>query len=332
VTFVDTQVGYAVALLPRPKVLEVLDLPEVAYALTATTESATYPMAYAYQPDKEYVPPPDRKPEPLAPIALSVPRVGKALLPDGPYFAADEAGLTELWKQHPQADGRGVRVALVDEGVDLLHPSVQAAKDAHGKLVPKYADIMVQSDPDKNSNWVQFGEPIQTVSGRFAAAGRSWTAPQEGSYRFGIYSRAFYLGLFRSWNKEQDPHLKKSIAVGGVIWDEKNNRVWVDTDGDGNFRNQRALGDYTETHDIDWFGRKKGDNDNRIPFGVKIDRARRAAYLSIAVGGHGALVSGPLAANRLTGGLFDGAAPNAQLIDVNLQALLSVTGEGLCPR
>jgi hypothetical protein len=108
---------------------------------------------------------------------------------------------------------------------------------------------------------------------------------------------------------------KISLSVG-VLWDQTKNRIWIDTDGDGDFRNQRAMGDYAETQEIDWFGRKEGDTDNRIPFGVKIDRQRKAAYLSIAHGGHGAIVAGPLAANRRTGGLFDGAAPNAQLIDV----------------
>jgi hypothetical protein len=126
--------------------------------------------------------------------------------------------------------------------------------------------------------------------------------PRDGTYRFGIYSNEFHLGYFRSWEKKQDPHLKKVSLSVGVLWDQGRNRLWVDTDRDGDFRNQRALGDYAETHDINWFGRKEGHEDNRIPFGVKIDPARKAAYLSIALGGHGAVVAGPLAANRRTGG------------------------------
>jgi hypothetical protein len=115
---------------------------------------------------------------------------------------------------------------------------------------------------------------------------------------------------------KRNPHLRRIALSAGVLWDENGRRAWVDTDGDGSFQNQRALKDYGETHDTDWFGRIEEEDDNRIPFGVKIDRSRHAAFLSIASGGHGAYVAGPLAGNRLTGGLFDGAAPSAQLIDV----------------
>jgi hypothetical protein len=312
VRFADEKVGYALVLLPKHKFMDTLDLPGVASASALAGDSWTY----RFSPERSYVPAADRKPKPVPPISLPVPRVGRSLPKDGPYFAAEEAGLLALWKRHPKADGRGVRVAVVDQGLDLLHPSLRLAKDASGNTVPKVADIMAFSDHAKSPCWVRFGEPVQATNGRFTAAGRTWRVARDGTYHFGIYSNEFHLGYFRFWEKKQDPHLKQISLSVGVLWEERQGRVWVDTDGDGDFRNQRALGDYAETHDIDWFGRKDGDQDNRIPFGVKIDRARKAAYLSIALGGHGAVVAGPLAANRQTGGLFDGAAPNAQLIDV----------------
>jgi hypothetical protein len=312
VQFADKKVGYALVLLARYKLLDALDLPDLVSANAIASNS----WEYRFSPERSYVPPAGRKPKPVPPIILPVPRVGTSLPEDGPYFAAAEAGLLALWKKHPTADGRGVRVAVVDEGLDLLHPSVQLALDKEGKTVPKVADIMTFSDPVKSPCWVQFGEPIKTIKGSLAAAGRIWKVPQDGVYRFGLYTNEFHLGFFRFWEKKQDPRLKKVSLSVGVLWDEAKNRIWVDTDGDGDFTNQRALGDYSETQDLDWFGHKEGDADNRIPFAVKIDRPRKLAYLSIALGGHGALVAGPLAANRRTGGLFDGAAPNAQLVDV----------------
>jgi hypothetical protein len=283
VQFADEKVGYALVLLPKHKLMDTLDLPDIDSASPIASDS----WMYRFSPERSYVPPADRKPKPVATIALPLPRVGRSLSKDGPYFAAEEAGLLDLWKRHPKADGRGVRVAVVDEGLDLLHPSVRLAKDANGNTVPKVADIMTFSDPAKSPSWVPFGEPVCATNGRFTTAGRTWRVPRDGTYRFGIYSNEFHLGFFRSWEKKQDPQLKKVSLSVGVLWDERRNRVWVDTDGDGDFQNQRALGDYTETHDIDWFGRKEGDDDNRIPFGVKIDRARKAAYLAMALGGHG---------------------------------------------
>jgi hypothetical protein len=204
VQFADEKVGYALVLLAREKLLGTLDLADLASASTIAGDSWTY----RYSPERSYVPVAERKPKPVPSITLPVPRAGTSLPKDGPYFAAAEAGLLALWQKHPTADGRGVRVAVVDEGLDLLHPSVQLALDSEGRTVPKVADIMTFSDPAKIASWVQFGEPIKTVNGSLAAAGRTWKVPHDGSFRFGIYTNEFYLGFYRSWEKKQDPRLR----------------------------------------------------------------------------------------------------------------------------
>ncbi len=314
VRFFDAKVGYALAMLPREKVLEVLDLSGVSSALAAASDGD---YSLDYQTPTSGVPPTETKTVP--PIAVPLPHVAIDPPKNGPYFAAAEAGLSELWRQHPEADGRGVRIAVLDRGLDLLHPALREGKDGNGHIVPKVADVISVTTPKEDAGWVQFGDPIQTIKGTFVAAGRTWTAPHDGDFRFGIFNRELHLGeWYRGIGEEENAHLKSVPLSVGVLWDERNNRVWVDTDGDGSFRNQRALGDYAETHDVDYFGRKEGENDNRIPFGVKFDRSSHAAYLSIADSPHGGMVAGPLAANRLTGGLFEGAAPSAQLIDARL--------------
>lgn len=315
VRFADEKVGYLLVMFPREKVLGVADLPGVAYASVAIAD-ADY--SNLYQKDPSFIPQAERKVAAFPPIAIPFPRVAKVLPKDGPYFAAAEAGLPALWRQHPEADGRGVRVAVFDRGVDLLHPALLLAKDRDGNAVPKIADIITLTTPEEDAGWVQFGDTVQTTGGAFVAAGHTWTAPHNGRFRFGIFQREIHLGTW--FPGQNDPHVKALPISIGVLWDEQNNRVWVDTDGDGNFRNQRALGDYGETQDMDYFGRRDSEDDNRIPFGIKIDRARKAAYLSIADSPHGTMVAGPLGANQLTGGLFLGAAPNAQLIDARSPA------------
>jgi Subtilase family len=303
--FADQTSGYVLVTIPRASLLDTLDLPGIAYAYTRDDDRLYYKGPAAKIPQSE------RKAEPVPAITIPYPRVATTVAMDGPYFAADEIGLTELRKQHPEADGRGVRVAVPDEGFDLLHPALQQATDATGKTVPKVADLGTLTGPDEDSGWVRFGDPIHTTNGSFDAAGRTWTVPENGTYRFGIFKTDLVLG------PEDNSKTKKLSLSVGVIWDERGNRVWVDTDGDGSFKNQRALGDYGLSHDIDWFGTQDGESDNRIPFGVKLDTAKNAVYIRIG-GEHGAFVAGPLAANMLTGGLFNGAAPNAQLVDNNL--------------
>lgn len=299
VRYSDNKVGYVLITLPKENLLDALDIPSI--------EDATITHIYN---DDSIVPAANRKILSLPPIALPFPLVARTLSKDDPYFAADEAGLIALWKQHPEADGRGVRVAVVDGGIDLLHPSLQKVATTDGSLIPKVADIEPVDEPKDNANWVPLGEKLQAVDGTFTTADRAWIAPADGTYRFGIYERTLVLG------PEGNSHTKKIAIAVGVLWSEQQGRVWVDTNGDGNFKNETPLGDYADSHDIGFFGEKNSESDSRIPFGVKIDHQKNAVYIAVANDGHGTFVSGPLAANRLTGGLFDGAAPNAQLVDV----------------
>lgn len=299
IKYFDEKVGYVLVALPREKSLQALDISGLAFA--------TVPRLFK---SEDFVPAADRKVAPLPTIEIPIPRVATSLPVDGPYFAAEEVGLTELRKHHPDADGRGVRVAVVDQGIDLLHPEIEKVAGENGKLSTKVADIEVVTSPEENDNWVTFEDPIEVSGGTFMAADRTWTAPANGNYRFGIYERKLVLG------PEGNSHTKTLSISVGVLWSEKEGKVWVDTDGDGSFKNEIGLSDYGKSQDIVFFGKKEGVNDNRIPFGVKIDNERRAVYVAVATGGHGTHVSGPLAGNRLSGGLFDGAAPNAQLIDV----------------
>ena len=302
IDFADEKSGFALITVPREKLLATLDIVGIEYAYTRDDDRIYSQDASAKIPQSE------RKAEPVPAITIPYPRVATTPAPDGPYFATAEIGLDKLRKERPEADGRGVRVGVPDEGFDLLHPALQEAKDAIGNAVPKIADLGSLTQFDEDSGWVEFGESIKTMNGSFEAAGRTWTAPQDGTYRFGILKTDLVLG------PEGNSKTKKVSLSVGVLWDEQKNRVWVDTDGDGSFKNQRALGDYGANYDVDWFGAKDGPDDNRIPFGVKIYAERRAVYIDIG-GEHGAFVAGPLAANRLTGGLFEGTAPSAQLID-----------------
>jgi hypothetical protein len=305
VDYSDERSGYALVTIPREKLLATLDVAGIAYAYTRDDDRIYYQDPAAKVPQSE------RKVEPVPQIVVPYPRVATELPAGGPYFAADEIGLSELRKEHPGADGRGVRVGVPDEGFDLLHPALQEARDAMGNTVPKIADLGTLTTFDEDSGWVRFGDPVKTVNGSFDAAGRTWIVPEDGAYRFGIFKTDLVLG------PEDNSKTKKFSLSVGVLWNEQRNRVWVDTDGDGSFENQRALGDYAVTHDVDWFGAKEGADDNRIPFGVKLDAARNAVYIRIG-GEHGAFVGGPLAGNTWTGGLFDGTAPSAQLVDASL--------------
>jgi len=259
-----------------------------------------------------YVPQSSRTPGPVPSYHVTWLHVATKNTPEGPFFPVDEIGLTTLWRQFPDADGRGIRVGLVDFGLDLLHPAMRYAKDAEGRIVPKLAGIVTTTRPDQDNEWVETYPISISADGNFKAAGTRWRAPPGQSYRFGI---------LRWWSNNpdnmqaQDKQYAVQLAVG-VLWNTTKDVVRVDTDGDHNFTNNVALHDYRVVQKIAWFGKLDAKGDNRIGFAIHIDHDRKAVFIDIAGGEHGAFVGGTLAANRLSGGIFDGAAPMAQIVDV----------------
>jgi len=215
--FSDERVGYIVASLPRERLLDALDIVGISYAAIPRQSE----MNKSISNSDDIAP---FRPET---IRIPAPEVSTAEVESGPYFPAEEAGLRTLWLHHSEADGRGVRIAVVDDGFDLLHPAIQWARKATGEQVRKIVDIDVGTTPDTDDNWVLFGDPLNIESGVFVAAGHTWKVPGLGQYRFGLYRHTITLGYDADSKIHPAPRLELNA---GVLWDEQNGFVWIDSD------------------------------------------------------------------------------------------------------
>ncbi|NJP42038.1 S8 family serine peptidase [Actinacidiphila epipremni] len=254
--------------------------------------------------------------------AKTYPGPGKNTPAKNPYQPAFETGAVDFVKDHPNADGRGITIGILDSGVDVGHPALQKTTTGERKIV----DWVTSTDPilDGDATW----RPMVTaVSGpSFTASGRTWSAPA-GSYYFSTFAESATKGgdMQGDLNRDGD-----TTDVWGVLYDQAAGTVRVDLDNDGDFRDETALKPYKDAYQIGHFGTDDPATaiSESIPFTIEIRKdvpmdpyggtwvGKKADFVNIGVvqSEHGTHVAGITAANGLFGGKMDGAAPGAKIV------------------
>jgi Subtilase family len=269
----------------------------------------------------EIIPLDDPRPDGQVPPTPQTPP-GPATPNNNPYMPIGDTGASQFMAAHPTWDGRGVRVGIIDSGVDLANPALQTTSTGARKIV----DWVTATHPvtDNDPTWVSMAT---TVSGpTFTVGGTTYTAPTTGTFRFGtINERDARLGgeIGRDLNRDGNP--PGSSGLFGVLWDG-GSKVWVDTDQDFSFADQAAMHEYKQSFDQGRFG---VDNPatpvvEELPFVVQVQKDVNRVNIGIVSSQHGSHVAGIVAANKMFGGAMSGAAPGAELVAVRV--CLFITG------
>jgi hypothetical protein len=240
-----------------------------------------------------------------------------------PYSPVADLAAQEFLAQHPTWDGRGVTIALLDGNLDLLLPEFQTAYTIDGKAVPKIADYLNLTDPrddgDINAQWVDMRQTVRSSGGRIDFEGRSFTAPRDGSFRIGLFNERRFNRESNAAYIEQDidrnGNPKGDDGMFGVLWDEKTNDVWVDTNRDLNFADEKAMTDYVRRQDIGVFGKDDPATEWRDSFGFAVQTDPKNKFVSINVGiyQHATTIMGSVVGNREPNGRIQGVAPGARI-------------------
>ncbi|MGN9774280.1 S8 family serine peptidase [Micromonospora sp. H33] len=300
-------IGYVLAKVPTDKVVKAATLPGVS----------------AVDLD-EKIQLPDPKPE-AAPSGQKAARQGETLSGPGadtraanPYMPTNETGAVGFVDEHPEWDGRGVTIGIMDSGVDLEHPALQTTTTGERKIV----DWVTATDPFEDATWRAM---ITEVAGpSFSAAGATWTAPA-GTYRFNRFSESVTNNSEPGGDVNRDGD--KTDAFG-ILFDPTTNNVRVDTDQDNDFTDEAVMRPYKEKFDIGYFGTDNPATPvrERMPFVVEYRKGVDTApvggpglvdYVNIGIieSAHGTHVAGITAANDMLGNdAFDGAAPGAKIV------------------
>jgi hypothetical protein len=230
----------------------------------------------------------------------------------------------EFRRQNPTFDGRGVTLAIIDQSLDPLLPELQTAFTLDGRAVPKivgYESVM-DGDEEEDGRWLRMTDTITAVNGRFTYSERTYTAPRDGRFRIELLDEAKFDSLSRNGlNKDlnRDGNPEGSSRLFAVLWDDGTNDVWVDTDQDGSFANEKQLTDFSVRPEFGVFGKDRPETAVResVGFAVQIDQAKKRVGLNVGAASHASLVVGAAVASRGERGRFDGVAPGSQLVNVS---------------
>jgi subtilisin family serine protease len=254
-----------------------------------------------------------------SPLPQSAP--GASTPKKNPYMPTQDTKAAHFSAEHPQWDGRGTTIAIMDSGIDLDHPALATTTTGERKVVDWYNANATNSG---DGTWVQLAG---RYNGAFANAGVNYKAPATGGpFSFGLFREtAGDLGLT---NSEMGGDINRDgdrVDAFGVIQDVTTKEVLVDVDGDGDFTDQTAMIDYKYKKDVGHFG---VDNPatpvlDTIAFVVQTDKsnydAGATAWVNIGMSAaHGTHVAGITSANKMFGGKMVGAAPGAKLMAVKV--------------
>jgi subtilisin family serine protease len=257
-----------------------------------------------------------RAPAAPAPVSDSVRRVAP---PDAAYahgwMPLASTGVDRFLRAHPEADGRGVLIGILDTGVDPGVPGLLTTSTGSPKIVDlrdfsgEGVVPLVRVEPT--------GDTVQVGAHRLGGFGRVKALNTSGPYYAGQVEE-LPLGPPPAADLNGNGAVRDTLAVVVV----RATDGWVllaDTDGDGSLAGERPVHDYLVGRES--FGWASKGRRPRVTLAANFsaEGAVPALDLFFDTGGHGTHVTGIAAGHDLYGVAgFDGVAPGAQLLGLKI--------------
>ena len=240
-----------------------------------------------------------------------------------PYSPLADLDGAEMRERNPTFDGRGVTIGLLDGNLDLLLPEFQTAYTLDGRAVPKIADFVNTTDPVDDAEdmpqWVSMRDEVTASGKRIAYDGGTFRTPGDGAFRIGFFSERDFNdpanGAYLDQDVDRNGNPRGDDGRFALLWDERSNDVWVDTDRDRDFGDEKALTDYIDREEIGVFGKDDPETGDResVGFTVQTDRETKHVAINLGLYQHATGIMGSVVGNREPDGRITGLAPGARL-------------------
>jgi subtilisin family serine protease len=280
-------------------------------------------------PTKIKVPPPAKEPEPEAEDSLRPMVPAEAAYTHG-WMPLASTGVDKFLRLHPNDDGRGVLIGILDTGIDPGIPGLgKTSTDT-----PKILDLRDFSDEGavQLQRVTPVGDSVEIAGRRLGGFGRVTALNTTGPYYAGTI-REIPLGPLPASDLNGNGTDRDTLAV--VVTRATDGWVlFADTDGDGSLAGERPVHDYLVARET--FGWAARGRVPRVTVAANFSAAAGEPDLDLVfdITSHGSHVAGIAAGHDLYGvSGFDGVAPGAQLLGLKIansaQGSVTTTGSML---
>jgi subtilisin family serine protease len=240
------------------------------------------------------------------------------------FLTLSGTGVENFVNSHPQYDGRGTIIFILDTGVDMSVDGLRKTSTGETKVIDvqdftgegdvKYYDAEVKEDSGK----YYFVNEQQKF--KVAGADKLSLKSSDGKYYIGALEESL-LKDSRSGIDDLNGNGKTNDKYYFVLFQTKegDKSFWVayfDTNDNGDLSDEKPIRSYKENHDYFQIG-----NENGLPkvaFAVNIFPAEKKISLFFDDGGHGTHVAGIAAGYHIGQTYLNGIAPGAKIIALKI--------------
>jgi len=257
----------------------------------------------------------------------------------------NDLGVTQFLKEHPEYDGRGIRVAVLDTGIDPGHPFLQTTPDGRRKIVDWYdatTDALLPTDHIAE----QSGGKIVGLSGRTLSLGKY---AKFDEFHLGRLGAEFFPGSLTGriaddrhadwadaqtrYNEAQVSAVDAVASLDSVVTERNANqliaegpvydvlvfattsgwKVVIDSDEDGDIGEEQALAPFKESGDWAVLG-----DESNLNYAVNVSADGNVTSIYFDAHGHGTHVAGIIGSYEGEGGRLNGIAPGVEFVAIKI--------------
>ncbi len=239
-------------------------------------------------------------------------------------LTTDRVGAAEFIRKHPEWDGRGVVVAVLDTGVDmsvegLLKTSTGTVKVVEARDFSGQGIVHLKKPSVANEN----GENVlKTGDGVVRGQDKLDPKPAPDSFLLGFLEEERFRNSSVSDVNGNGTENDQFAILAGKVGTGKDEKwvAWIDTDADGQVDDEAVQEDYS-TSRRHFFFQAQADRNGRktMAIAMQIEPKRSEVSLHFPDGSHGTHVAGIATGCRLFGrDGFNGIAPGAEVMSLKI--------------